>query len=554
MTRLIPGDFVFACNSVQGKLFLGTILTNSWHSPGGNMRYTGFGGINDFSAVAISPDGRYAMFGINVSPYLIWYDFDTEDIEDPFGGTFPTQPTSITFNPAGDMFVATFTASPYIAMYSYPGLVDQGAFTNPPISTTYRAAFTPDGSKIVACSYDSPFLHVWNATTRADITPTWTDGPTADCDYVACTNTIVAASGYDTGANLKVHDIATGASLHSETADHYQIKFSADGAYLWARGSATDSIQKYDTTTWAVENVSFSPSLAADVINNIASLRNIFVLGEKHLLVHGEGATFILDTEGRGVIAEMMNMNALVGQGAIHPDTAIGYVQGVVDDGAGSPVPLAREIIAVHRESGKVIAKTTSSAVNGTYRLVLMTQEAVNIYCVGESGEATQIADNVTPETTDPYVPPPVGAHRYWRFIATGPSSSNLGTLSELELYETTGGVEAVDTYSPTVTAGAEDYSSSVASAYDRNTGTWWGYDDYTAGDGWVQFDFGSGNEKEINTLAVTARSGQGFQCPRSFDLQYSDDGSTWVTTIEVTEEAAFGNDPERREYEYTGL
>jgi hypothetical protein len=96
-------------------------------------------------------------------------------------------------------------------------------------------------------------------------------------------------------------------------------------------------------------------------------------------------------------------------------------------------------------------------------------------------------------------------------------------------------------------TSGGSDVTSSAATiesahrtgedgfhAFDDNLSTYWQADG-TSGQ-WIGQDFGAGNEKDIVEITMQLLSGVTLsRGMREFDVQYSDDNSTWTTSWSVT-------------------
>lgn len=119
-----------------------------------------------------------------------------------------------------------------------------------------------------------------------------------------------------------------------------------------------------------------------------------------------------------------------------------------------------------------------------------------------------------------------MAAHRYWRVFITATGSNVIG-VSEIELRDTVGGADL--TGSGTASASAIDGSNVPAQAVDNNTGTDWSTWPANPPQWWA-YDFGAGNAYDIRQLRFTPRSGWPTEAPKDFDLQYSDDGTTWVS------------------------
>lgn len=121
--------------------------------------------------------------------------------------------------------------------------------------------------------------------------------------------------------------------------------------------------------------------------------------------------------------------------------------------------------------------------------------------------------------------------HRYWRINVTANNGDVSATqFVEVEMRETVGGSDA--TGSGTASAGGGFTGSTAANAFDNSVAT-----SYTPSGtaGWLKYDFGSGNAKNIVEVAIKANSATGpatnfAAAPKDFTLQWSDDDSSWTT------------------------
>lgn len=146
----------------------------------------------------------------------------------------------------------------------------------------------------------------------------------------------------------------------------------------------------------------------------------------------------------------------------------------------------------------------------------------------GQTGWST----NETRVFTEP-VPPTAGVpHRYWRVYVTANNSNGTTGYAgflELEMREALGGADQCT--GGTASASGVDAGNVAANAFDNDTATRW----YSSGTlpSWIRYDFGAGNEKNIIEFAAKSPGVQQYT-PRDFQLQFSDDGSTWGTLITV--------------------
>jgi len=132
-----------------------------------------------------------------------------------------------------------------------------------------------------------------------------------------------------------------------------------------------------------------------------------------------------------------------------------------------------------------------------------------------------------------------MATHRYWRLRATadcGNGNENYCAIGTLQLRTSIGGSDVASGGTPSADSTLGGFPAS--NAFDGNNSTSW-----ISGSGayphWIKYDFGAGNEKDIVECAVAGRldssSTWGYQSPRDFTLDYSDDDSAWTTLFTVT-------------------
>lgn len=126
-----------------------------------------------------------------------------------------------------------------------------------------------------------------------------------------------------------------------------------------------------------------------------------------------------------------------------------------------------------------------------------------------------------------------MAAHRYWRMYITANNGYSGGfymVIGELQFRTSIGGSNVATGGTP---ISDSSFSGRPASnAFDGNTSTSWA----SAGTGlphYIGYDFGAGNEKDIVEMSVLPAD-QLAQWPTDWQLQYSDDGSTWSTLFRV--------------------
>lgn len=137
-----------------------------------------------------------------------------------------------------------------------------------------------------------------------------------------------------------------------------------------------------------------------------------------------------------------------------------------------------------------------------------------------------------------------MAAHRYWRLLCkASQSGSNVG-VGELQMRTSIGGSNVAT--GGTASASTFQGAYTAAKAFDGLTtdtgaGNGWasngGYSGGVPGSAntfqWLQYDFGSGNDKDIAEIVIFCPGASGLGIagmPRMFDFQWSNDAATWVT------------------------
>jgi hypothetical protein len=127
-----------------------------------------------------------------------------------------------------------------------------------------------------------------------------------------------------------------------------------------------------------------------------------------------------------------------------------------------------------------------------------------------------------------------MAAHRYWRLNITAINGGSLIRIDEIELSEAAHGTS--------VAAGGTAAASSTFSgsflAENAFTGALgdssWATPSGTT-TGWISYDFGSGVTKEIASVVLNVFASDTDRMPTAFDVQYSDDNSSWTTAWSVS-------------------
>lgn len=120
-----------------------------------------------------------------------------------------------------------------------------------------------------------------------------------------------------------------------------------------------------------------------------------------------------------------------------------------------------------------------------------------------------------------------MAAHRYWRIRNHGCDDGQVG-VGEIEMRATYGGADQC-TGGTAIASGSYGGGYSASSAFDNNTTSNWFQNGGQGYEGaWVGYDFGSGNDVEVNEIRICPAVESNNGCPRIFYVESSDDNSTW--------------------------
>lgn len=127
-----------------------------------------------------------------------------------------------------------------------------------------------------------------------------------------------------------------------------------------------------------------------------------------------------------------------------------------------------------------------------------------------------------------------MAAHRYWRlYVIETADQATYTSVAELEFYATRESTTDLTGSGTAIASSFLDAARAPAKAFANDLGTsYWASSDGTKPQ-WIGYDFGAGNDVEVNALKMWPRSdnldaGGRQQTPKTFWVQYSDDGVAW--------------------------
>jgi hypothetical protein len=209
--------------------------------------------------------------------------------------------------------------------------------------------------------------------------------------------------------------------------------------------------------------------------------------------------------------------------------TGVGTVVGsIVGLSAGSTKSL------VDSAGGRFAISAGNIVVNGVLDYETLTSHNITIQednnDADNSGRQTTLTINVSDVAEqDP--------HRYWRIRVTAAmNGGNLAAFSNVVMAERIGGAHMLGAVAPT--ASSTNFGA-VANVQDASVGTIFVSNGNPAT---ITWDLGAtaGNWKDIRSCRINVDPAWHPQGPKTFSIQYSDDGATWFDRITVASEVGW--------------
>lgn len=137
-------------------------------------------------------------------------------------------------------------------------------------------------------------------------------------------------------------------------------------------------------------------------------------------------------------------------------------------------------------------------------------------------------------------------AHRYWRLYSTANQGDpSYVAVDEIELRLASGAADQTSAALAPARVWANSFLDSgwlPEYAFTETSSSWLKLKTAGGSVHWIAYDFGFGNEKNINAVTLKARpSPEQDQMFGNFSLQWSDDGTNWTTKHTFSGYAAFG-------------
>jgi hypothetical protein len=125
----------------------------------------------------------------------------------------------------------------------------------------------------------------------------------------------------------------------------------------------------------------------------------------------------------------------------------------------------------------------------------------------------------------------PDTSHRYWRIYSYASNDSSFTQICEIKFRTVPGGPD-INLSGVVATVDSTPQAGSASQMIDGNSGTFCQLNGEF--NHWFMFDFGVANEKTIKEVLINGAVGAAARSPYWFDVQYSDNGTTWTTSWTV--------------------
>lgn len=390
--KLLPGDLLLGMNAVPRILIRQpdqpSDVFHSWGTADGEANFFWY-------EAAMSPDLNEIAFGVSASPYIRRFNLTDGSIF-PAPGSVPAgQVEALDYSPDGTRIAVAHPNSPFVTRYNRADMTKLADFAVSPGSAGHAVRYSPNGAILAVGHESTPFISLYDTATGNKL-PNPATLPVAGVDNIGFSpdGTYLYCFSGGTG-NQYVYNTAdwSAINLGSQTGTSKNGRFSPDGTKLAMSTSSTGYLRMWDVAGGAFTPRTVATAPEASPGGGMRWLDNdtlIFQTDARWYYYKPSTNTWTYAAPGVYPSSSAPGLGCFVVPGGARRKFA-----GTVKDGSGNP--LDRLVVAYDRASGRRIGQTRSSAVDGTFELLVWSNNPAVVYAVGEGGQLTELADAVVP-------------------------------------------------------------------------------------------------------------------------------------------------------------
>lgn len=410
--KMIGGELMLATSTQDGYIIFSLGNPDMARTPFAinTVRVNRSGWGTPYRNMAIHASGEKAWIGQGATPWIRQLDLTTGAYLANPASLPAQQPEALVLSPTEDELYVALAVNPWMLRYRLSDLVQLAAPSTPPTGIGGRASYSPDGTWLAVPHSVTPFLSVYRRSDMAKL---------ADPAALPATRRIVgdfnpASTRYACGGSsggtsvFDLYDTTTTpwtriATPAFNVATVRGVRFSPDGtkiAVITSNAASTTTLYLYDVAA----NTMTARTLGATVAGYLTAGSDVYWLDNDRVIIIAEPG----GTAPGSVVIPIFNMTTnsvettlqtgisqMYGAIPLLATTARRRLAGTVKTAGAAP--LARTVRAHHRVTGRRVGETISSAVDGTFEMIVYTTEPVIVTAVGSGTEVTKLYDSIAP-------------------------------------------------------------------------------------------------------------------------------------------------------------
>lgn len=392
---LLPGDLIYGMGATPRIIIRQPTdpldVFHSWGTADGEANYFWY-------EARISPDLAEIAFGVSSSPFIRRFNLANGSLYPNPGVLPPAAVESLDYSPDGTIIAVAHNGSPFVTRYNRADMQKLTDYPVSPGSQAHAVRYSPDGSLLAVGHESTPFLTIYNTLTGEKL-PNPAQLPVAGVDNVGFSpdgQMLYAFSGGTGNQYVYLTADWTAISLGSQSGSTKNGRWNPSGTMLAMATSGSGSLRMWDRgpdNSMTARTVATAPEAApGGGLHWLDDDRLLMQTDQRWYQYRPSTNTWSYAYPG------IYPSGSAPGFGILQfPGGAPRKFAGTVKDGGGNP--LERNLVAYDRGSGRIIGRTRSSAVDGSFTMPVWSNRPAVIYAVGEGGEMTEYFDAVTPVT-----------------------------------------------------------------------------------------------------------------------------------------------------------